>query len=68
MRGVGEVFEIFLQVENFKVFVYNLLSGFGCAHFDLIVRRYWLLLGVKWLGYERSWQLCVLSFGWRRSC
>ena len=47
MGGVGEVFRILLLVEDLKVFVCDLLSGFGSALLDFVVRRYGLLLGVQ---------------------
>ena len=47
MRGTEKVFGILLLVEDFKVFICNLLSGFGRALLGLIVRRYRLLLGVE---------------------
>ena len=47
MEGAGEVFGILLLVEDLKVFIYDLLSGFGSALLDFVVRMYGLLLGVK---------------------
>ena len=47
MGRAEEVFEILLLVEDFKIFVCDLLSGFGSALFGFVVRGYGLLLGVK---------------------
>ena len=47
MGGAEEVFEILLLVEDLKVFVCVLLSGFGNAIYGFVIRRYGLLLGVK---------------------
>ena len=47
MGRVEEVFEILLLVEDFKIFVYDLLSGFGSVLFGFVIQGYGLLLGVK---------------------